>query len=143
MTHHAPSGIDAPRLAQSEEGRGGTENKSCPRFRDAEQPGVSRSLSYEGASSTTAFFAGCRQVFGLAGVSRVGAFLLTSASQPDSASASLEVFAPVYRCGTVPESHQIPYFYAELAQRTDSIRERNTCSDPTQRKRGRGWARRG
>ncbi len=89
---------------------------------------MSRSLSHEGASSITAFLAGCRQVFGLAGSFPLRTFLLTSASQPDVASASLEVFVPVYRCGTVLEFHQIPYFYAGITQRTDSIRERSTCA---------------
>src|SRR4051794_2755854 len=81
-----------------------------------EQREVSRSLSHEGASSITAFLAGCRQVFGLTGAFLLRRFLLTSASQPNLASASIEAFVPVYRCGTVLEFHQIPYFYAEISR---------------------------
>src|SRR3954453_9368624 len=137
MTHHAPSGIASPRLARWGESNRKTDTMFCPRAAVAEQLGVSRYLSHEGASSTTAFFAGCRQVFGLTGATRVRAFLLTSASQPDSASASNEVFVPVHRCGTVLDSHQIPYFYAGIVQRTNSIRERNTSAAPSRARRGR------
>jgi hypothetical protein len=97
---------------------------------------MSRSLSHEGASSMTASVAGCRQVFGLTGASLVRASLLTSASQPDLASAFIEVFVPVYRCGTVLEFHQIPYFYARITRRTDSIRERSTCERVSRLNRG-------
>src|SRR3954447_22210190 len=107
MTHHAPSGIASPRLAQSEERDAQVQRRFHLTVTDAEQRDVSRSLFHEGASSTTAFFAGCRQVFGLSGVSLFGWLLLTSASQPGWASALLEVFVPVYRCGTVLEFHQI------------------------------------
>src|SRR5947209_4712756 len=125
MTHHAPSGIALSRLAQSEENNCWTENIFCLRVNDAEQLGLLRSLFDEGASSTTASFAGCRQVFGLTGNSHGRAFLLTSASQPTSASACIEAFVPVYRCGTVLDFHQIPYFYAEITRQTNSTRERN------------------
>ena len=39
----------------------------------------------------------------------------------------VEGFVPGYRCGTVLDSHQIPYFYARFTRRTNSIRERSTC----------------
>src|ERR1700684_13647 len=109
MTHHAPSGTASSRLAQSEESNNQSERNLCLRVTNAEQRDVSRSLSHEGASSIPAFFAGCRQVFGLTGISLLRGFLFPSPSQPVSASASIEVFVPVYRCGTVPDSHQIPY----------------------------------
>src|SRR5579875_3878340 len=101
MTHHAPSGIASARLAQRKERNHQVRTDSYLTITDAEQHEASRSLSHEGASSTTAFFAGCRQVFGLSGASFWKEFLVTSASQPNWASASLEVFVPVYRCGTV------------------------------------------
>jgi len=136
MTHYAPSGTVSPRLAQPEENSTRTENIYCPRIASAEPREVSRGLSHEGASSITAFVAGCRQVFGLTGPFLSRRFLLTSASQPNTASASIEVFVPVYRCGTVLEFHQIPYFYAGNTQRTDSIRERSTCGGVAGGRRG-------
>src|SRR5438309_3487624 len=127
MTHYAPSGTASPRLAQSEENSTRTEDIYCPRVANEEQRAVSRSLSHEGARSITALLAGCRQVFGLTGAFPLRRYLLASASQPNMASASLEAFVPAYRCGTVLEFHQIPYFYAGITQRTNSIRERTTC----------------
>src|SRR3954454_16390583 len=126
MTHHAPSGTALPRLAQSEENSTRTHNIYCSRVATEERREVSRSLSHEGASSITAFLAGCRQVFGLTGSFLLRRFLLASASQPNVASALIEAFVPAYRCGTVLELHQIPYFYAGVTRRTDSIRERTT-----------------
>src|SRR5947209_6754612 len=131
MTHHAPSGTASSRLTQSEENNTRTDNISCSGVANGERREMSRSLSHEGASSITAFFAGRWQVFGLTGSFLLRRFLLTSASQPGGASASDEVFVPVYRCGTVLELHQIPYFYSGVAQGTNSIRERTTYGNTT------------
>jgi len=83
------------------------------------------------------FIAGCGQVFGLPGASVLREFLLASASQPQWASAFVEDFVPGYRCGTVLDLHQIPYFYASFTPRTNSIRERSTCG-PHSRTAGAG-----
>src|SRR5689334_4220813 len=100
MTHYAPSGTAMSRLAQWEGRNHQVQSTSNLTITDAEQPDVSRNLFHAGANSTTAYFAGCRQVFGLSGTSLGRVFLLTSASQHGwPASASVEVFVPVYRCG--------------------------------------------
>ncbi len=75
----------------------------------------------------TGFGTGHWQVFGLTGEFRFRIFLLTSASQPVQASAYVEAFVPVYRCGAVLDSHQIPCFHAASNMpRTNSTREVNT-----------------
>ena len=51
--------------------------------------------------------AGCWQVFGLASTSAFAAFLLSTASQLQRASAC-RGFVPAYRCGAVPELHRVP-----------------------------------
>lgn len=115
------------RLTRMEGTKSQAEKMLCLRVANTEQREVSRSLSHEGASSTAAF---CGLQAGLRTYRHfpVKGFLPTSASQPASASACIEVFVPVYRCGTVLDFHQIPYFYAGITQRTNSIRESNTHS---------------
>jgi hypothetical protein len=44
-------------------------------------------------------------------------FLLTVASQPLSGQCSMTVFVPIYRCGTVPDFHRIPFFRIQALKR--------------------------